>query len=826
MSVHSVIRVPTRRDRVARLGVFYRALILLAVVSILHLGAVPPSEGQNLSIRDVPLKSWTGFARHWDWTYDALHKLALSGLTGKVVLNTKPMSRREMAWILADIVQRIQENKVAAFDHRTDLQDIVLDLMEEFSPELRALGATGHGIKGEPPQTIEFKPIEFLQFRAGYTSNSATALVNRSGERLDDGLNGRVTSSSWLDAGGVVAAYVQPEYLIGDETNTGRLVEGYVKVRGGPVELVAGREPLWWGPGYRGSMLLSNNSPGIDMVRLRSANQFSLPWVFKDLFGPIRAELFFGSLEKERSFYPRSKVTGGRINLAPFSWLEIGFGREIMFDGDGRPDLDPWEYPRVWVESNREGEQDSKYAGDNRWQIDVSIRLANIGKYIPFTRDAEIYLDFGWDDTCCGTFYVPLKPGAIAGIYLPNLFSSPDMTFRFEYSNTSSFQYTHGTWLDGFIRKGHVISHLAGTAGEDWFFRLTRRVDKKLEVGAEFNLSRRGRTQKGFEFSTKELHRYVGFDMTYRHSPAMTVSLDTGVEWVYNRDFVAGNRDVNLVNLASVTYAFDPKIGTGERATLPRGTMPPVDPPPDTPDPDQILSWEYAGKVFKDSGRLVTSPLRWEMWDWLIAGGVLAATGGAMLLDHEARGVALENRTHTSTNIANFISNFALIAPAVGTAANYVVGQVWDNERAKQRAADAVEATLLSNALLVYPTKFLLGRGRPADNQGAQYYQPFHINGSLPSFHVAQAFTAASVISAHWDNPWVSALAYSTASSVGWARINLDKHWLSDVVLGAAIGTAVGKAVVYLNRQRRDSPVSVVPLASPQMWGAAVQVKY
>jgi hypothetical protein len=103
--------------------------------------------------------------------------------------------------------------------------------------------------------------------------SKATDLENSNGERLDRGLNGRVTSNSWLEAGGVFAAYAQPEYLIGRDTDTGRLVEGYAKGRAGFLELVVGREPLWWGPGFHGSMLVSNNALGLDMIRLQTANQ-------------------------------------------------------------------------------------------------------------------------------------------------------------------------------------------------------------------------------------------------------------------------------------------------------------------------------------------------------------------------------------------------------------------------------------------------------------------------------------------------------------------------------------------------------------------------
>jgi hypothetical protein len=506
---------------------------------------------ENISIRDVPLKPWTGFARSWDRTYDLFHKLVLSGITGPVVHNTKPMSRREMALILADILRRIRDNRVSEFEHRDDLEDVLHELLGEFSPELLALGVTGYGINGKPPKGLELRPIQFLQLRGGYTSNAPTDLENSNGERLEQGVNVRVASASWLEAGGFLAAYLHPEFLIGPDHESVQLVEGYVKGRAGPVELVVGREALWWGPGFHGSMLLSNNALGLDMIRLQTAHQITLPWVLRYL-GPMKLVGFFGQFEEEREF-PQAKLAGVRVNLSPFQWLEVGFSRAVMFGGRGRPKINFYEWPRVLVTGGR---TENKYAGNNLSQVDVSVRLADVGEYFPVTRDAEIYLDVGVDDTCCGTSYIPLKPGAVAGLYLPNLFGSPDTTFRLEYSNTSSFNFTHSTWRDGFVRKQHVVSHFEGTAGEDLFFRLTQRLDQRLEVGIELDLARRGQTEAGTAFATKELHRHVGVDLSYRHSKNLTLNLGTRFEWVRNRNFVAGNNDINQVYTIGVTYAF------------------------------------------------------------------------------------------------------------------------------------------------------------------------------------------------------------------------------------------------------------------------------
>ena len=63
------------------------------------------------------------------------------------------------------------------------------------------------------------------------------------------------------------------------------------------------------------------------------------------------------------------------------------------------------------------------------------------------------------------------------------------------------------------------------------------------------------------------------------------------------------------------------------------------------------------------------------------------------------------------------------------------------------------------------------------------------------------AFTFASVLATHYsDRPWIPVVAYSVAGLSGLARIYDNKHWTSDVIVGAALGYAIGKWVVKNNR--------------------------
>jgi len=255
---------------------------------------------------------------------------------------------------------------------------------------------------------------------------------------------------------------------------------------------------------------------------------------------------------------------GFRVDLAPVSWLELGFARTFMFGGDGRPQPPVYQWPAFLVYTSDNNA--SKFSGNNLFQIDASVRLANVGKYLPFVRDVELYFDIGVDDTCCETAFIPLKPGGLVGLYLPNLFQSPDTTFRVEYSRTTSFNFTHSTYTDGYIRKGQVLSHFEGTAGEDLFFRLTQRLKPQLMVGIEVDLARRGRTQAGFAFSTKEINQHFGVDLSYQHSKNLSLQLGARLEWVRNRDFVSGDNDFNQVYTFALTYAFDVAFGAGGRA--------------------------------------------------------------------------------------------------------------------------------------------------------------------------------------------------------------------------------------------------------------------
>ncbi|HUZ57720.1 MAG TPA: phosphatase PAP2 family protein [Hanamia sp.] len=84
------------------------------------------------------------------------------------------------------------------------------------------------------------------------------------------------------------------------------------------------------------------------------------------------------------------------------------------------------------------------------------------------------------------------------------------------------------------------------------------------------------------------------------------------------------------------------------------------------------------------------------------------------------------------------------------------------------------------------------------------------ITSSFPSGHSTVAFAVATVFaSEHKDKPEVPFIAYTAASLIGISRFTENKHWVTDVVTGAAIGYLSGKLVVnnYHRFNRRTSNI-------------------
>ena len=107
--------------------------------------------------------------------------------------------------------------------------------------------------------------------------------------------------------------------------------------------------------------------------------------------------------------------------------------------------------------------------------------------------------------------------------------------------------------------------------------------------------------------------------------------------------------------------------------------------------------------------------------------------------------------------------------------------------------------------------KTLFGRARPDEDPEDPHDFALgrgfrnHRYTSFPSGHTTSAFAAAAAFSSeirrlHPERSrWVTPLLFGAATMVGASRMYNNKHWASDVVAGAAIGTFAGWKVPRFN---------------------------
>ncbi|HUF94270.1 MAG TPA: capsule assembly Wzi family protein [Candidatus Limnocylindria bacterium] len=482
---------------------------------------------------NVPLKNWGGFAVFRDAVYDDLERLVTAGLADRTLLNTKPLSRMEAARIVARAIDRIRNDREGVYNNRRDLEPVLDRLMEEFASELRGAGVAVTGTTAEPPSLVSFLPIDRGMAYVGY-ANRDLSPVNGQGRRFQDGFNGGATFESRLQIGDVLTFYLQPEALANEEYGALRLAAGYVKLTLFNVELLVGRDSLWWGPGLHGSLILSNNAPPLDQVRIGSAEPFLLPWV-GDWMGPMKILFFLAQLEENRH-HPRAKLAGMRASIAAFSFLELGASRTVMFGGDTRPRLSLDEYWRPLLDPPA-GDDTARFRSNNLFAIDADLRIPNVTRVLPVS-DMRLYGEFGWDDTCCNSNFIPLQDAisVLLGVHLFGVFGREGLDARTEYARSSRLSYRHSQFRTGYQTRGEVIAHYMGTEGEDFYSRVTHRFHPDVMIGLEVNRSKVGLTTPT-PVAPKERTIAGALDLSYRFLDVYTVFAQYRLAWVENRNF-------------------------------------------------------------------------------------------------------------------------------------------------------------------------------------------------------------------------------------------------------------------------------------------------
>ncbi|KAA3610613.1 MAG: PAP2 family protein [Calditrichaeota bacterium] len=138
----------------------------------------------------------------------------------------------------------------------------------------------------------------------------------------------------------------------------------------------------------------------------------------------------------------------------------------------------------------------------------------------------------------------------------------------------------------------------------------------------------------------------------------------------------------------------------------------------------------------------------------------------------------------------------------------FATGGIFLRDKKMLQTSFLLTESYLITALLTRLGKISIGRARPYNDKGARFYKSFYSKAdkerfySMPSGHTSSAFAAMTVLAQQYPQKYIKYPAYALAASVALQRMDDRKHWLSDVIIGGALGHWVAKKLVNRNRSQ------------------------
>lgn len=237
---------------------------------------------------------------------------------------------------------------------------------------------------------------------------------------------------------------------------------------------------------------------------------------------------------------------------------------------------------------------------------------------------------------------------------------------------------------------------------------------------------------------------------------------------------------------------FSQSAAGGDASVAKPSPSPQAQPSP-TPRPER----DFFADILRDQRAIWTSPFRVGRGDvkWLAPLGV---TTLALAATDQYTGRLSNSRERLS--VSKDISLGGSMYTTGGLAAGfYLVGRATGNERARETGLLGGEA-LVDGALVFTVLKNISQRPRPThDDAHAEFFDGGH---SFPSGHATSAWALATVVANEYhERRAVQFAAYGLATAVSVSRYTGRNHFLSDIVVGSAIGYGVGR---YVYRKHHD----------------------
>ncbi len=165
---------------------------------------------------------------------------------------------------------------------------------------------------------------------------------------------------------------------------------------------------------------------------------------------------------------------------------------------------------------------------------------------------------------------------------------------------------------------------------------------------------------------------------------------------------------------------------------------------------------------------------------------------------------------------SNFWKNISASAGpiSVGIPAGMLLISIINHDKKLQKQSFEVLGSLAISTVTTQLLKRIVNRPRPYESYSDIYPDVYESGKSFPSGHTTAAFSTAASLTLTTKKWYIAVPAFAWATSVGYSRMYLGQHYPSDVLMGAAVGTASAFASQWLMKKitlKKKEPIKQIP---------------
>jgi len=444
------------------------------------------------------------------WVYYALWKLEANGIINSMYANTRPYEREEIANIISDVKAGIEKGIIKPKPYELML---IKKLEDEFLGESNKLQMR---LATTAELGTKLKSLSFWG-AASYQPTDYITLYEEADVGRGRDINGTegTTASQRLNKW-------KWDY-------TADFQRAYVRFHHRNLSGLLGRQTLFWGPGYDGSLIISDNSPSFDMIMVQG--NF---WHFKfTSFSAMLDKMWGEHSDPTYRFLANRYLSGHRIDWLVNNKIELGLSEAVLYAGEAQ-----------YMELQYINPVLPYYANQYNSNLDNNSLVCFDASFKP-TKGYKTYLQFLVDDFA----YAGNDPNAlgyIAGLYISDPLGISQTDLRTEYTRVDSWTYTHLELENQYTHYGWVIGDHLGPDADQILIELSRILNVDGQVKLIYAYKRegsrtvadryRGEDYKRIKFPSGKVERQNRLGLRFLWETLDGLQMDLLVQRSFNSD--------------------------------------------------------------------------------------------------------------------------------------------------------------------------------------------------------------------------------------------------------------------------------------------------